>query len=204
MHLEILVEEPSVEAALQELVPKIVGGEVSFNLITHQGKDALLKSLPNRLRGYRAWLPEGFRIVVLLDEDREDCFKLKARMEEAARRAGFTTASDPEASGRFTVLNRVAVEELEAWFLGDVPALRQVFPKIPESLGKRARFRDPDSVRGGTWEALERELQRLGYYSSGMPKIELARMVARHMEPNQNRSPSFKVFQEGLRRLVET
>lgn len=204
MHLEILVEEPSAEAALHELVPKLIGSGVTFNLITHQGKPDLLKRLPARLRGYRAWLPQDFRIVVLLDEDREDCRELKAEMEEAARKAGFTTASEPGARSGFTVLNRVAVEELEAWFLGDVPALRRVYPRIPKSLGQRARFRDPDTVPGGTWEALERELQRVGYYSSGAPKIELARSVARHMEPGRNRSRSFQVFWQGLRRLVES
>lgn len=204
MHLEILVEEPSAEAALHELVPKLTGSGATFNLIAHQGKPDLLKRLPDRLRGYRAWIPEDFRIVVLLDEDREDCRELKAQMEEAARNAGFTTASAPGSRGGFTVLNRVAVEELEAWFLGDVPALRRVFPRIPESLGQRARFRDPDAVRGGTWEALERELQRVGYYKAGAPKIELARSVARHMEPGRNRSYSFRVFRQGLRRLVES
>ena len=204
MHLEILVEERSAEEALPELVPKMMGGGVTVNLIAHQGKPDLLKRLPDRLRGYRAWIPQDFRIVVLLDEDREDCRELKAQMEEAARKAGFTTASAPGSGGGFTLLNRVAVEELEAWFLGDVAALQRVFPKIPKSLGQRVRFRDPDAVPGGTWEALERELQRVGYYKTGAPKIELARSVARHMAPRRNRSRSFHVFFQGLRRLVET
>lgn len=204
MHLEILVEEPSAEAALEKLVPKMIGGDVTFNLIAHQGKPHLLKRLPDRLRGYRAWLPGDFRIVVLLDEDRENCHELKAKMETAARDAGFATASFPDAGGAFTVLNRVAVEELEAWFFGDVPALRRVFPRLSETLGQRARYREPDSVPGGTWEALERVLQRAGYHASGAPKIEIARSVAQHMDPARNRSRSFQVFRRGLRRLVET
>ena len=38
MHLEILVEEPSAEAALQNIISHIVGDSVSYRVITHQGK----------------------------------------------------------------------------------------------------------------------------------------------------------------------
>lgn len=202
MHLEFLLEEPSVEAALQALLPKLLPEGTSFDLAVHQGKPDLLKRLPDRLRGYRAWIPEDFRLVVLLDEDRQDCHELKAELEQAALTAGFSTASSPAADGSFTVLNRIAVEELEAWFLGDVPALREPFPRIPKTLDRKTRFRDPDAVAGGTWEALERLLQRAGYYGKFAPKIEVARAVAPYMDPASNRSRSFQVFREGIERLL--
>lgn len=52
-HLEVLVEEPSMEAALQALLPKLLGG-TSFRILTHQCKDQLLQRLPDRLKGYSA------------------------------------------------------------------------------------------------------------------------------------------------------
>lgn len=204
MHLEFLLEEPSAEAALQALLPKLLpeGEGTTFDLAVHQGKPDLLKHLPDRLRGYRAWIPEDFRLVVLVDEDRQDCHELKAELEKTALSAGFSTASSPSADGSFMVLNRIAVEELEAWFLGDVPALREPFPRIPKTLHRNAKFRDPDAVAGGTWEALERLLQRAGYYGRFAPKIEVARSVARHMDPATNRSRSFQVFRKGIERLL--
>lgn len=36
-HVEVLVEEPSVEAALRALLPRLLG-DVSFEIYPHQGK----------------------------------------------------------------------------------------------------------------------------------------------------------------------
>jgi hypothetical protein len=186
MHVEFLVEEPSAEAALSNIVPKIVGPENTFAIHAHQGKTDLLAKLPARLRAYRQWLPEDWRIVVLIDTDAEDCRILKARLERDARAAGWTTKSSVPAGTQFTVLNRLAVEELEAWFFGDVAALNAAYPRVSVDLGARARYRDPDAIRGGTWEALERELQRGGYFGGGLPKIEVARAISAQMDPVRN------------------
>ncbi len=83
MLIVFLVEEPSAEAALRNLVPKIVPG-VDIQFAVFQGKQDLLSKLPGLLKGYRKWLPENWRIVVLVDEDRQDCLELKAEMEKAA------------------------------------------------------------------------------------------------------------------------
>jgi len=71
-HIEILVEEPSMERALQLIVPKIIG-DLSFRIYPHQCKQDLLGNLPSRLRGYAAWLPENYRVVVVVDRDDDDC-----------------------------------------------------------------------------------------------------------------------------------
>src|SRR5437763_7683424 len=102
-HVEFLVEEPSAEGALYNLVPKILGQDVSFTVYPHQGKPDLLKKLPSRLRGYRAWLPENAGIVVLIDADGQDCRQQKATLETAARQAGFLTRGSA-GGGRFQVL----------------------------------------------------------------------------------------------------
>lgn len=39
---------------------------------------ALLARLPERLRGYASWLPDTWRIVVIVDRDDADCTTLKA------------------------------------------------------------------------------------------------------------------------------
>ena len=198
MHIEVLVEEPSAEAALSNLLPVVLQDKASFTIHAYQGKQGLLRRLPDRLRGYRQWVPEGWYVLVLIDEDRKDCHELKARLEKAAQNAGLATKSSPGSDGKFRVVNRLAIEELEAWFFGDVPALLRAYPKLPASLDRKAKYRDPDAIPGGTSEALERLLQRAGYYTGGMPKIQVAQQVSRHMSPERNTSHSFQVFREGL------
>ncbi len=198
MHLAFLVEEESAEAALKEIVPKILGVTVTFHVHVHQGKRNLLKKLPDRLRAYARWLPADWRIVVLIDQDRQDCHELKTQMETAAERSGLITKSQARAPGSFQMLNRIAVEELEAWFFGDVEALRRAYPRVPQTLAMRAGFRDPDAINGGTWEALERVLRRVGYHQGGLAKIAAAREISRHMIPEENRSRSFQVFRQGV------
>jgi hypothetical protein len=202
MHFEFLVEELSTEAALVNLVPKILEAKHSLAIHPFQGKADLLSNLPHRLRAYGLWIPEDWRIVVLIDEDREDCKVLKGKLEKAAREAGLVTRTSTKGQGVFVVLNRLAIEELEAWFFGDVLALKAAYPRIPATLGKTAKYRDPDSIAGGTWEALERELKKAGYYPTGMPKIEVSRSVSRHMDVERNRSHSFQVFVHGLKACI--
>ena len=101
----------------------------------------------------------------------------------------------------FVVLNRIAVEELEAWFFGDIAALANAFPGVSPTLGAQARYRDPDAIAGGTWEALQRVLQKAGYFGGGLPKIEVARTLAKHMDPARNTSSSFRQFVQGLAAL---
>lgn len=200
MHIEFLIEEESTEAALNNLLPKILPSTVSFRLHNFRGKHNLLLQLPKRLKGYCNWLPVDWRIVVLVDEDREDCKLLKARLEKMASEAGLQCKSQ---GGNFQILNRIAVEELEAWFFGDIVALNAAYPKTPVTLSHQKNYREPDAIKGGTWEALERVLQSAGYYLGGLPKIEVARNVSKIMEPARNRSRSFQVFKEGLLELSE-
>lgn len=204
MHLEFLVEEPSIEAALIHLLPKILPAECSFAIRVFQGKPDLLAQLPARLRAYAARSGWQDRIIVLIDEDRQDCHALKTQLEQAAQLVGLITRSQVLPGMPFQVLNRIVIEELEAWFFGDLPALRQVFPRLPENLAQKADFRNPDAIRGGTWEALERVLQKAGYFPGGLLKIEVARQVSAQMEPARNTSHSFQVFLAGLQAILGT
>lgn len=200
MHIELLLEEPSAEAFFAEFLPKIMTDDSTWRLIPFQGKADLLSNLEKRLKGYAAWIPDDWRIVVLVDEDREDCRRLKSKLEAAAAAAGLLTKTKARKTS-FVVLNRIAVEELEAWFLGDVEALRAAYPGVPASLGQQAKYRNPDAVTGGTWEALERVLQRAGHFTGGLGKIELARTMGMHLQPVRNRSGSFQCFLSGMASL---
>jgi len=202
MHLEFLLEEPSAEVFLDAFLPRVLPANVTRRLHSFRGKHDLLRKLPERLKAYQRWIPPDWRLVILIDRDSADCVQLKQQMEISARNAGLKTKSARSRCGQFRVVNRIAVEELEAWFLGDFVALRTVYPRVPESISKKPRFRDPDAIPGGTWEALERVLQAAGYFKGGLSKIEVARTIAPYIDPLRNRSKSFQCFIEGLHACV--
>ena len=201
MHIKFFLEEPSAEETLKHLLPKILLKDVSYEFHTFQGRDEMLKELPKRLKGEQ-WIPDDWRIIVLIDEDRRDCHELKAYLEKAAHEAGFVTKSSAAPDEDFQIVNRIAIEELEAWFFGDVEALHIAYPKISQNLQYKAKYRNPDAVSGGTHEALERLLIQKNYYTERISKPTVAQHIAQHMEPDRNRSKSFQVFVEGLKACV--
>ena len=105
------------------------------------------------------------------------------------------------ASGQsWQLVNRIVIEELEAWYFGDWEAVRAVYPGVNPNVARRSRYRDPDAIRGGTWEALERLLK--SEFPEGLRKSELARNVSKHIDPRRSRSHSFKVFCDAVRDAV--
>lgn len=198
--LEVLVEEPSAQEAMRHLLPRIIGNRAGFRVINMRNKSRLLRDLPARLRAYRKriWKGEDLRIVVLVDRDQDDCEQLKRDLERIAREAKLPTKTRPDTGGRYLVVNRIVVEELESWFIGDTAALRQAFPSLPNQFP--GNFRQPDN--GGTWERLHRFLKKHGIYRGSFPKIEAARRIAPHVDPARNCSPSFRQFCSGVEALL--
>lgn len=198
--VEVLVEEPSMEAAMNKLLPRVLG-DVAFRVHAYQCKDELLKRLPDRLRGYAKWLPSTWRIIVVVDRDDDDCVTLKSRLDEMAAEAGLQLGAASD-DGQWQVVNRLAIEELEAWYFGDWDAVVAAYPKVNDHIPKQANYRDPDAIAGGTWEAFERIVQRAGYFRGGLRKIEAAQSIAEHWQPDRNRSSSFCVFYRTIQRII--
>ena len=200
MHFEVLLEEESAQAAMKNILPKILRSEDSFQIHPYNGKKNLLNKLPGRLRGYRKWITSDYRIVILIDRDRDDCTLLKQELERIAAEAGLSTETAPHHDGSFQVLNRIAIEELEAWFLGDMEALASAYPGISPTLSTKGKYRDPDAIVDA-WETLERVLQRAGY-PGRLQKIRVASTISRYMVPERNRSASFQSFCQGLQACI--
>ncbi|NUO79474.1 DUF4276 family protein [candidate division KSB1 bacterium] len=200
-HVEVLVEEPSMEAVLQVLLPRLLG-QISFQVYPHSCKEELLARLPERWRGYRQWLPENWKIAVVVDRDDDDCRELKERLNQMADQAGLLTRSTRR-DHDYVVIHRLAIEELEAWYFGDWEAVRAAYPRVSKNIPRKESYRNPDAIRGGTWEAFERILQRAGYFIGGLRKIEAARQIAPHLDPERNISKSFQVFRDALREVTK-
>ncbi len=185
-----------MEAFLRALLPRLLPEGRTFEVHAFQGKGDLMDKLEARLRGYAAWLPADWRIVVVVDRDNEDCLDLKQRLEGATQRAGLRSRS--RAGQPWQLVNRIAIEELEAWYFGDWPAVRKAYPRLPATVPNQQGYRDPDAIAGGTWEAFERILQRRGYFKGGLGKIETARVLGGVVEPERNRSASFCRFRDAV------
>ena len=192
-HFELLVEEPSMEAFLQEVLDRTVTG-CTFNIHTFQGRPDLINKLQNRLYGYK-WITPGYRIVILVDRDSDDCHDLKHQLEDIADRARLISRSE---GCNWQIVNRIVIEELEAWYFGDWQAVCCAYPNVPGTVPNQARYRNPDAISGGTWETFERILQTHGYFQTGLRKVEAARAISAHIDPSRNRSRSFLTFYNAI------
>lgn len=189
-----------MEELLRQILPRLVPN-LTFEIFPFLSKDDLLKKLPDRLRAYSKWLPETTCILVVVDRDDDDCKKLKSRLDKMAKDAGLATRARANGA-QFKVINRIAVEELEAWYFGDWEAVCAAYPRVPRTVSHKASFRNPDSIKGGTWEAFERVLQAAGYFAGGLRKLEAARAIGAHLDPGRSVSPSFCALRDALLRLT--
>lgn len=193
-HLELLVEESSMEQFLRALLPRLLPAGRTFEVHAFQGKPDLLGKLEARLRAYSTWLPADWRVIVVVDRDNEDCLALKSRLEATARRAGLRTPSLDSAEP-WQIVIRIAIEELEAWYFGCWDAVHRAYPRVSPTVPRGAAYRDPDAIAGGTWETFERVMQRHRYFPGGLRKLEAARAIGEHVvDPGASRSTSFRHF----------
>ena len=216
MHFEILVEDQSGKRMLDILIPKIIGNQHSFKVHAYQGigriprnltssTDArnrlLLSQLPRLLRGYGntfANYPANYPATVILVCDLDDrC--LKVFREEL-----FTAlnACNPKPETRFCI----AIEEGEAWLLGDLPAIKVAYPNAKDNVLNRY---GNDSICG-TWELLadavfqggSNALGGKGGQVVGSEKSAWAERISLHMNVEINKSPSFRYFRQKIRELT--
>jgi hypothetical protein len=216
MHFEILVEDQSGKKMLDVLVPKIIGSEHTFFVHSYKGigripkdlrgktdpkKRILLDQLPRLLSGhgktFANW-PSDCRgaVIVICDLD-DKC--LKAFRRELL---DLLSACNPQPETRFCI----AIEEGEAWFLGDIPAIKKAYPRAKDSV---LNAYENDSICG-TWETLadavcsggSNALALLGYQGEGHEKSKWAETITPHMSIEMNNSPSFCYFRNKLRELA--
>jgi hypothetical protein len=191
-----------MEAFLRTLLPRLLPNDRTFEVHPFQGKSDLLGKLQARLRSYAQWLPQDWRIVVVVDRDAEDCKQLKKRLEKMASNAGLVTRSGSR-SKSWQLVNRIAIEELEAWYFGDWAAVCTAYPRVSANIPYQAGYRDPDAIGGGTWEAFERVLQRHGYFKGGLEKVATARSIGALVDPARSKSRSFLLFHEAIVEAIE-
>lgn len=200
MHVEFLLEEPSMEAALNQLLRRVLSPTDTWRCVPHRGKDMLLLQLPALLKNYARRLPHEpeLRVVLLMDAD-ADCRKVKVKLEGLVAAANLLTKTTAAPDQPFRVITRLAVAELEAWFLGDREAIQAAYPRVHPHHFKGLNP-NPDAIVH-CWEALHRVLQEGKYYLASKAKVEWSENIAMHMDPARNNSASFQYFCQGLAAL---
>ncbi|MBU7005473.1 DUF4276 family protein [Phosphitispora fastidiosa] len=180
-HIVFLLEEISMKAVLDEILPSILPDGCTFHTIKHEGKTDMEKSIPRKLRAYR--IPE-VQFVVLRDQDNSDCKQVKQRLLQLCFEGGRTDA-----------LVRVVCHELESWFLGDLSAVEKAFNyKGIARKQEKAQFRNPDKL-ANPCEVLQKMVPEYQKYSG-------SKKIAKFMKIDTNCSLSFNAFIEGIRKIV--
>jgi hypothetical protein len=215
MHFELFIEDFSGKKALDILVPKIISPtKNTFKTYPYKGigkipndlhrspdpnKKLLLNKLPAILKAYGKWsISDDLTVIVVVDCDTRDCMTFKQELTNVLG------SCNPRPAAFF----RIAIEEIEAWLLGDKTAIEKAYPKMNQR--EYAEYRQ-DSANG-TWEkladiTLSREaakyLKKATFFEIGKQKIEWAQRIGACMDINNNASPSFNCFKKKLEELAQ-
>lgn len=209
-YIEILIEDKSGSILVRKIMDRYLADQENITYRIHSFKGIgkiplktekisqiktkrLLTDLPMYLREISSSLkdmPGKKAIFVILDSDDEDCAKLKETLVEM-----YHNLQIP-----IQVFFCIAVEEMEAWLLGDSNALLKAYPMAKRPLLQKYV---QDSIVG-TWEYLAdvvykggvQALKRnaLSYYEIGLFKCECAERIGKWIDIRQNQSPSFRYF----------
>ena len=143
MHFEILVEDASGKIVLESAMGKIldqIGQDHTYKIFSYKGigrmpkdlrgatdpqKRILLDRLPRLLRGYGKSLKDSpAAVVVVVDLDDKDCLVFKQEMLD------ILDTCNPQPLTLF----RIAIEEGEAWLLGDRNAVKSAYPRAKDQI----------------------------------------------------------------------
>lgn len=217
MHFEILVEDISGKTGLEILIPKIISTEQhTFEIHYYKGlghiptgltsaseanKRILLDQLPRLVKGYgktfSKYPPECPAVLIVICDLDDRCLSTFRR-----ELLDIVDKYNPPPKTQFCI----AIEEGEAWYLGDLAAVKAAYPKANQEVLK---LYTNDSICG-TWEKLadavysggSTKLSKLGWQKVGEEKSNWANNIAPHMEVDNNLSPSFCYFRDKLRDLT--
>jgi len=211
MHFEFLMEDQSSARSMEILLPKLLRSESSYRIRSYKGlgqlpkdlkpksdanKRILLDQLPRLLQGYGK-VPNFGSIIIICDLDDRNKKKFLSELNNVLN------ACHPKPDAYFCL----SIEEFEAWYLGDLAAVKKAYPKAKDSI---LSSYINDSICN-TWELLadavckggHRVLEKQGWQAVGKQKSIWAQEISPNMIIENNISPSFRDMLKQLRNINE-
>lgn len=205
MHYQFLIEDQSGASLIKIIMNKVaeeypsttfdiksfkgIGGFTKKNTVKETKTGKLLNDLATYLRGFNKRLQYfSAAIVVVLDNDDNDPVLFKKTLESVAAQNMITVDH----------VFCLAVEEMEAWLLGDENAILSAYPNA--RIGALHNYVQ-DSICG-TWETLadvvykggQQALKKQHFSTRGKVKNEWANNIGTYLDLRNNQSPSFNSF----------
>lgn len=207
LHFQFLVEDISGGTLITNIMEKLIMGrsDISYDCKAFKGIGGLEKSnnilraktnkLLNDLDIYLKGFDKSLKyidavLVIVLDNDSRNKEEFEAELQAKASSLHLDTD--------YTFC--IAIEEMEAWLLGDMPAIQKAYPDAKTTIIKHYV---QDSICG-TWETLANAVYKGGinkfrkdcptYKEIGKYKHKWAKEIGIHLDLTNNLSPSFHYF----------
>lgn len=218
MHIQFLVEDQSGEILIRQVMNKLlsdrkdhtfdvkhfqgIGGYKVCSQIKDVKNNKMLHDLPIVLKGfdnkYKSNPNYPALIVVVLDNDDRCTEDFEKQLTDMTMKIGIMTDH----------VICIAVEEMEAWLLGDRKALLQAYPGA-----HTVKLKDYQQDKiCGTWEILADAVYEGGmkkfikacptFHEIGKCKAEWAEKIGSYMILDDNVSPSFQYFLSEIRKRI--
>ncbi|MDP8220977.1 MAG: DUF4276 family protein [Candidatus Stygibacter frigidus] len=204
MHFAIFVEDPSGKVALDNIIPILLGdyhthkitsfhglGVIPSNLnkVSDPRRRTLLDNIFGILRAFGKMSSHYEQVVMVICDLDNKCLKeFRNELLDILNKCN----QKPD------TIFCLAIEEGEAWLLGDIEAIRKAYPKVKSNI--LSNYIN-DSICG-TWETLadaickggSQALKKKGYPAVGKEKSDWAKNITPYMDFHRNKSPSFNYF----------
>jgi len=217
MYFQFLIEDKSGEILIEKIMDILcemnndvsykcksfhgIGGLTKKNTIKETKTGKLLNDLATYLKGFDKSLQNmygGAAIFVVLNNDKRETDAFREALEQVAE------TNNVSIDHVFCI----AVEEMEAWLLGDEAAIKTAYPNA--KLNHLKNY-EQDSICG-TWEILAEIVYEGGmkkfakecptFVEAGKIKSEWAEKIGQHIDLENNKSPSFQFFIKEIRKRL--
>lgn len=211
MHFQFLIEDQSSAVLIVKIMEKLtqddfkntfdckafqgIGGFTRKNTVKETRTGKILNDLATYMRGFQRSL-QGIDavLIIVLDSDKRDPEQFRDELEEVAKNNHISMEH----------VFCLAIEEVEAWLLGDELAIQKAYPSYKKNV---LHTYEQDSICG-TWELLadvvykggirEIKKKKMSFMEIGRLKAEWADKIGNYMDFEQNKSPSFQFFYQAV------
>ena len=176
-----LVEEPSMQLFLEALFQQLHLPETAYQIKAFRGKQLLLPAIPRLLN---SWREPNTQFFILIDNDNKDCIQLKNKL-----------VFDCLQANRSDTVVRIVCQELEAWYLGDLFAIKSYSPLKKSFKGQLKQIEDNKLIP----DEIQRPSKVLEAHLGNLIKSDIAKYMGKNITLEGNSSVSFGSFVQALK-----